>query len=230
MKCLILLSSLLVSLAIAQTASEVPITSEPSHHLVLENQYVRMFSVSVAPHAATLLHRHSHDYFFVNFGDSHISNEVEGKSPVELHLSDGEVRFAEGNFAHVARNLSDQPFRNDAIELLQDEKLRQAPSRWPTEGGDKTFPGGRSKVLLVRDAVRVSEANLDAGAATPSHHHDGPHLLLAISDLSLRSDAEGGGSTTITLKAGEVKWLDGGLTHTLTNTSSRPARFLTFEF
>jgi quercetin dioxygenase-like cupin family protein len=227
MKHLFLLSCVLVSLALAQT--EVPITSEPSHHLVLQNDYVRVFSVSVAPHAATLLHRHSHDYFFVSLGESHISNEVAGKPPADVHLADGEVRFSEGNFAHVARNLSDQPFRNDAIELLQDEKLRQEHSRWP-EGGDKSFPGVRSKVLLVKDTVRVTEVNFDPGAATPSHHHDGPHLVVALSDLSLRSDVEGGGSTTLTLKPGEVKWVDGNITHTVTNESSKPARLVTFEF
>lgn len=229
MKRLFLLSGLLISLSIAQSAPEVPITSEPSHHLALENEYVRVFRVEVAPHASTLLHRHSHDYFFVTIGDTNVSNEVERKAPVELHLSNGEVRFAEGNFAHVARNLSDRPFRNTAIELLQDEKLRQTRSHWPMEGGDKTFPGGHSKVLLIRDTVRVSEVNLDPGATTPSHHHD-VHLVVAVSDIDLRSDVEGKGPTQIALKAGDVKWLEGGITHTITNTSSQPARFVTFEF
>lgn len=130
----------LLPLLAAQTMKEVEITSEPSHHLALENSYVRVFKVEVAPHAATLLHRHRHDYVFVSLGLGHISNEVEGKPPVEIRLADGEVRFTDGNFAHVARNLADQPFRNVAIELLQDGKLRQTSSRWPMEGGDKTFP------------------------------------------------------------------------------------------
>jgi quercetin dioxygenase-like cupin family protein len=215
---------------VAQTMKEVEITSEPSHHLALENEYVRVFKVEVAAHASTLLHRHGHDYFFVNFGDSHISNEVAGKPPVEVHLSDGEVRFTEGNFAHVARNLSDQPFRNVAIELLQDEKLRQTRSRWPMEGGERTFPGVHSKVLLVRDAVRVLATELDPGATVPSHRHDQPHLLVAISDLDLRSDVEGRGPTRFTLKAGDVKWVPGGFTHTVTNMGSQPARLVTVEF
>jgi len=68
---------LLLPLLAAQTMKEVEITSEPSHHLALENTYVRVFKVEVAPHAATLLHRHRHDYVFVSLGPSHISNEVE---------------------------------------------------------------------------------------------------------------------------------------------------------
>src|SRR5215467_3444478 len=94
---------------LGQSASEVEITAEPHHHLSLENEYVRVFKVEVSPHTATLMHRHRHDYLFVTLGDSHVSNEVEGKAPVDLRLPDGETHFSAGNFAHIARNLSDQP-------------------------------------------------------------------------------------------------------------------------
>ena len=225
-----LLLLLLVPFLVAQTATEVEITAEPSHHLALENEYVRVFQVEVAPHASTLMHRHRHDYFFVTLGDSHFSNEVEGKPPVELTLPDGETRFTPGNFAHIARNLSAQPFRNVTIELLQDEKLRTAPSRWPMEGGDKDFPGGHVKVLFVRDGARVSQVDLEPGATVPSHHHDGPHLMVAISDLDLRSDVEGQGPMPGHFKSGDIKWLPGGYTHTLTNVGRTPAKFVTVEF
>ena len=114
-----------------------------------------------------------------------------------------------GNFAHIARNLSDQPFRNVTIELMQDDKLRSQPSHWPEDCGEKTFPGGRSKILFVKDGVRVSEVNLDPGATVPSHHHDGPHLLVAVTDLDLRSDVEGQGPMPGKFKAGDIKWLPG---------------------
>jgi quercetin dioxygenase-like cupin family protein len=221
---------LLIPFLLAQTATEVEITSEPSHHLALENDHIRVFDVEVAPHASTLMHRHRHDYISVALGDTHVSNEVEGKPPVEVKLNDGDIRFAAGTFAHIARNLSDQPFRNVTIELMQDEKLRQTPSHWPEENGEKTFPGGRSKILFVKDGVRVSEVNLDPGAIVPSHHHDGPHLLVAVSDLDLRSDVDGMGPMPGKFKSGEVKWLPGGYTHTLTNVGKSPARLVTVEF
>jgi quercetin dioxygenase-like cupin family protein len=207
----------------------VEITAEPSHHLALANEQVRVFQVEVAPHAATLLHSHGHDYLFVTLGESHVSNEVLGKPPVELKLSDGETRFTPGNFAHVARNLSDQPFRNVTIELMQDEKLREAPSPWPQENAGQELPGARIKVLFVRDGARVSTVELEPGATVPSHHHDGPHLLVAVSDLQLRSDVEGQGPMPGTFKSGDVKWLPGGYTHTLTNTGKERARFVTVE-
>jgi quercetin dioxygenase-like cupin family protein len=228
MKSLLLLP--LIALVLSAQILEVEITSEPSHRLALENEYVRVFKVEAAPHASTLMHRHRHDYFFVTLGNSHISNEVEGKSPVDLKLSDGETRFAQGNFAHIARNLSDNPFRNVTIELLQDEKLRSAPSPWPMEGGTNDFAGGHMKVLFVRDGARVSEIDLQPGATQPSHHHDGPFLVVAITDLDFRSDREGEKPISTHMKAGDIKWLAGGYTHTLTNTGSNPARHIIVEF
>jgi quercetin dioxygenase-like cupin family protein len=221
---------LLIPFLAAQTTTEVEITSEPSHHLFLENEFVRVFKVEVAPHASTLLHRHGHDYVFVTLGDAHVSNEVEGKPPVDVKLTDGATHFVLGSFAHVAKNFSDQPFRNVTIELLQDEKLRQMPSHWPEEAGERTFAGGRIKILFVKDGVRVSEVNLEPGAVVPSHHHDGPHLVVAITDFDLRSDVEGMSPAPGKFKSGDVKWLPGGYTHTLTNVGKSPARFVTVEF
>ena len=76
----------------AQTTSEVEITAEPHHHLALQNQYVRVFKVEVAPHEATLMHRHHYDYIFVTLGASQVENDVAGKPPITLKVAD--FRFA----------------------------------------------------------------------------------------------------------------------------------------
>jgi quercetin dioxygenase-like cupin family protein len=228
MKCWLAIT--LLAFPVLAAAPEVEVTAEPSHHLALENEYLRVFKVEVAPGTATLMHRHGHDYVFVTLGNSHVSNEPEGKAPVELNLADGETRFVPGNFAHIARNLAETPFRNVTIEIMQDEKMRAETSSWPEESGEKTFAGGRSKILFVKDGVRVSEVNLDAGATLPSHHHNGPHLLVAVSDLDVRSDVEGMGPMPGKFRAGDIKWLPGGYTHTLTNTGGHAARFVTVEF
>ena len=220
----------LLLLPVLSATETVEITAEPLHHLALANEQVRVFQVEVTPQASTLLHSHKHDYIFVTLGEAHVSNEVLGKPPVEVKLADGETRFTPGNFAHVARNLAGQPFRNVTVELMQDEKLREAPSPWPEETGNQEFPGGGIKVLFVRDGARASSVELEPGATIPRHHHDGPHLLVAVSDLEMRSDVEGQGPMPGTFKAGDVKWLPGGYTHTLTNTGKGPARFVTVEF
>jgi len=51
--------------------------------------------------------------------------------------------------------------------------------------------------------------------------HTGSHLLIAVSDLDLRSDLEGQAPESQHFKSGDSKWILGGFTHTLTNTSTK---------
>ncbi|MGZ7106926.1 MAG: hypothetical protein ACXVKC_15930, partial [Candidatus Angelobacter sp.] len=83
----------LATATLAQQQQPVEITSEPSHHLVFQNEYVRVFDVTVAPKATTLVHKHNHDYLFVTLGDSDVVSVRPGEKPVALQLKDGEVRF-----------------------------------------------------------------------------------------------------------------------------------------
>src|SRR4051812_45986009 len=80
----------------------VPITQEEHHHLVLENDYVRVFHVEVAPHSETLYHQHDMDYVFVTLGDSVVESVRVGEKPMKLELKDGDTRFTKGGFAHKA--------------------------------------------------------------------------------------------------------------------------------
>lgn len=232
MKLLRILPLLLTAVFLgAQATSEVEITNEPHHHLAFENEFVRVFKVEVAAHDATLMHRHRHDYLFVSVGAADVSNEVEDKSPARLNLQDGQTGFLAANFAHIARNLAAAPFRNVTIELLQDQKARTArPPKWDEERGLHILHGGTQEILFVKDGARVSEIELQPGGMIPSHHHKGPHLVVAVSDLDLRSDIEGRSPMPSQLKSGESKWVPGGYTHTLTNIGKQPAKFVTIEF
>ena len=214
----------------AQTPREVEITAEPGHHLALENKYVRVFQVEVAPHAATLMHRHRHDYIYVTLGAAHVENDVAGKPPVTITLQDGETRFLPGNFAHIAKNLSGQPFRNITIELLQDKKARRSPPpKWDEERGLHILNGGTHDILFVKDGARASELQLQPGGVLPRHHHTGPYLVVAVTDLDLRSD-EGKAASSMQLKAGDVAWEKGAVTHTVTNAGKQNAKLITIEF
>jgi quercetin dioxygenase-like cupin family protein len=232
MKSLLAAFLLSCSLLSAQsTAQEVEITSEPHHHLALENAYVRVFQVEVPPHSATLMHRHRHDYIFVALGASNIENDVAGKSPVALQLLDGQTEFAPGNFAHIAKNLADTPFRNVTIEFLQDGKAHQSPPpKWEEERGVTAYHGGTRDILFVKDGVRVSEIDLQPGGVIPSYHHAGPYLLVAVSTLDLRSEVARKGFLPLQLKPGDIKWTAGNYDHMLTNVGKDPAKFITVEF
>ena len=228
---LVLPFALLTLTLTAQSISEVEITAEPHHHLALENPYVRVFKVEVAPHDATLMHRHSHDYLFVTLGASEVSNEVEGKPPVTLKLQDGETRFSPGDFAHIARNLAATPFRNVTIELMQDAAARKSPPPpWDEERGLHVLNGGTQDIMFTKDGVRVSEIDLQPGGVLPMHHHAGPHLAIAVTDLDMRSDKADGTPQSVKMKAGDIQWVPAGGTHSVTNVGKTPGRWVTVEF
>jgi quercetin dioxygenase-like cupin family protein len=224
--------------ALQAAAPEVEITAEPHHHLTLENQSVRVFNVDVAPHTDTLMHWHRHDYIYVTLGDTEVVNAVKDKPPVTVKLADGQTGFTPATFAHIVRNATDQPFRNVTIEILQDDSLRHAISPWTTKEAAQqnedrallTFPGGTQQILFVKDAIRVSEFELQPGAAVPTQHHTGPHLLVAVTDLDIRSDVEGMGPMPGHFKSGDSKWLPPNYSHTITNTGTKPAKWVTLEF
>ena len=237
MKRLTLLCLFATLLAAQAIAPEVEITAEPHHHLTLENKSVRVFNVEVPPHAETLMHWHRHDYIYVTLGDTEIANEVKDKPPVTVKLKDGQTAFTPATFAHIARDLADQPFRNVTIEILEDESLRKSTAHWDEDRGLEIFPGGTQQILFVKDGIRVSEFELQPGAiVVPAHHHAGPHLLVAVSDLNIpsavQSDVPGGvlGLVSAHFKSGDSRWLPANYSHTITNTGPKPAKFVTLEF
>jgi len=234
---------LAVSVLSAQ-APEVEITAEPHHHFVFENSVVRVFHLDVAPHTDTLLHRHRHDYIYVTLGDTEIINTVQGKDPVTVRLRDGETGFHTGGFAHIARNIGDQPFHNLTIEILDDAKLRQSSAggpagglaKWPEDRGLEILAGGTQEILFVKDAIRVSEFDLEPSGAVPSRPRSGPLLLVALTDLNLYTNdprTHGGhepAPTPAHFNAGDSRWLPDGLRRPLVNAGHTAVKFVTLEF
>ena len=217
----------------------VPLDDEPSHHLALANEYVRAFKVEVAPHASTLLHQHDRDYIFVTLGASSVENDVLGKPPVRLQLRDGEARFAKGGFAHVAKNLSDQPFRNLTVELLKggDSVVPCDHNKEPCgfQVGPNAAVAGllifaKSYQVLSGKNLEVRRTEIPAGLGLGKHTHAGPHLAVALTDLDLRSVDTNGKSKEIHQHAGDISWIPGGLIHTLSNIGEQPAAIVTIEF
>jgi quercetin dioxygenase-like cupin family protein len=239
MKSALLCLTLLTAQALAP---EVELAAEPHHHLTFENKSVRVFNVEVPPHSETLMHWHRHDYIYVTLGATEVVNAVKDKPPATVKLQDGETRFSPAPFAHIARNPTDQPFRNVTIEILEDEALRNSTAKWdPDKNEDRALDvlqGGTKQILFVKDAIRVSEFELQPGAAVPMHR-TGPHLLVAVNDLDLREDAlhaeakdqrRNSALPPGHLKSGDFRWFPGSNSHTITNVGHTPAKFVTLEF
>src|SRR5713101_6915485 len=120
MKPLLCAALLLLTFSLnAQAPVAVSIPKEPHHHLVLENEYVRVFRVSVPAHDATLLHQHDVPYLYVSLGPADVINAVQGKPEARIVMADGRVGYSPGHFAHIARTDAGLDFNNVTIELLK---------------------------------------------------------------------------------------------------------------
>jgi quercetin dioxygenase-like cupin family protein len=221
--------------AVAQQPPVVELTHEPSHHQVFENKYLRVFDVTVAPKATTLVHRHDYDYLFVTLGDADITNAKVGAQPVQAKFKDGDVRFTPGKFAHAAvNNLPDRPFHNITIELLNpttgEANCKEGCTvSVPCPSADKANCPTVQR-LLSSDQWEVVSLTLPPGAAYEARAYANSHFTVAVSELDLKVNTQDGHEATIHQKIGEVAWRDPAtVSHTLTNVGSKPAVFVAIE-
>ena len=215
--------------AVAQSASEVPITAEPHYHQVLQNRYIRVFKVEVPSQQSTLMHRHEYDYAYVTIGATELLTQVEGKPPANLKLQDGETRFSPGPFAHLIRDLAPTPFRNVTIEFLQGSRSAQSSSpKWGEDRGLQILTGGTEDILFVKDGVRASDIELNPHGTLPKTQADAAQLIVAVTDVRLHAGPGHRQTDEVHLSAGDIRWLQPA--RMLVNVGQQSARLVCFEF
>jgi quercetin dioxygenase-like cupin family protein len=218
-------------------AAKLP--GEPHHHLRIDNEFVRAYYVEVAPHDETQLHQHDHDYIYVSLGPADVINAILDKPDVHLLLKDGETRFTHGGFAHVARNLSDAPFRNITIELLKASSeprnlcAQIVPNR-ASAGCDKTTATARGghgfsvEPQLETDAMRLDLVRLDSETEHAGVSLEADSLLVPLGDSNLQVQVKG--EPPKMLRGGELAWIGKNANGGVWNAGKNPANYLQLKF
>jgi quercetin dioxygenase-like cupin family protein len=228
-------TSLYVQTAASPTV--VPISKEGHHHLVLDNEYVRVYSVEVAPHAETLYHQHDLDYIFVTLGDSDVDSVRVGEKPVHLLLKDGEARFTKGGFAHKAVNNSDKPFKNVTIEIvdpnLSTDKscgCSAALEKCPCGGNGSAFHGPRIfGGGWWQGRTHVTHYNLTPDDRSKGDQYDeairGEGLLVAVTSFRVKDGAD-----DVVLKPGDTLWFKKGSSWKTLSNAHDLVKFVVISF
>jgi hypothetical protein len=198
----------------------VPLKSEPHHHLLLENTYVRGWYFEIAGHESTLLHAHDLPYLGVALMPGDYTNAVAGKPDAHALLDDGQLNYSKGGFAHVVRTDAGTPFKNFTIELLRPQgtprnrcvKVIDAPLDCPVEAAGKP--------VVETPAFETDEILIQAGALPQGRFYNAgtsqlPRLFLVLSDSEL--SVESRGEKAQKLHGGELYWLPAGTTATVTD-------------
>lgn len=232
-----------IALALATAADAqtvVPLTSEPSHHLAISNEYVRAFKVEVAPHAETLYHLHDHDYVYVTLGDTEINNVVLHGQNVRMALKDGQVRFSKAPLTHKAQNNGDQPFRNVTVEFLRgigtpecglpgaQQSCGIGPGWSGGVDGNSEMSSGYAQPVFRASHMTVDEFTTKGGSEIPEEAiPQAPFLIIAVSSLKFRLNSQKG-TQELTTQPFDIFWNDEPLSRF--EVLSPAARFVVISF
>jgi hypothetical protein len=229
-----LLCSLLPLLAFslnAQAPEAVPLSKEPHHHLVLENDYVRVFRVSLPAHAATLLHQHDVPYLYISLGPADVVNAVQGRPEARIVMADGQLGYSPGHFAHIARTDAGSTFDNVTIELLHPQGEVRNLCRKIIEGDlgpcskiDTGSGGYTDEPLLETQEIRVDLLTLQSKTKFVQRIRSG--CLYVSLDSSELQDAPG--KPAIKLQPGDRFWVPAASIMQLRNTAPNAGRYLLF--
>jgi hypothetical protein len=224
----------------------VPLSEEPHHRLVLQNDFVRVYNVTVPELDSTYLHQHDLPYLYVVLGPADIINAVVGKPELHQVLQDGETHYSPGHFAHIVRTDSGVPFHNITVELLHPQAtaknlckdvLPGAPLNCPEQRpaieagkGKKAAPQVASDDLpyFETDEVRVDLHKVSDGDDYLDAAPKVDALLIGLTNSNLAVNLAG--EHIGFLHGGDVLWLPAGQHRRIVDFLGTHSRFLLISF
>lgn len=203
--------------------SPVEIKGEPRHHPSFENEFVKIWDVTVPGGDATLWHAHRNDNVVVTLAPAKLHIETLGRDPVDSEWKFGEVRFSKATYVHRAMNAGTTSFHNLTIELLKPAPANSNSTPLPKEAGREP--------VLENDRVRVFRVSLAPGESLPMHNHPLPGLAIAITAAELEFTTAGAAAAE-RLKVGEteIRWRAGAVTHAIKNVGKTRFEAVDIEF
>jgi quercetin dioxygenase-like cupin family protein len=186
----------------------VEIKGEAHHHPKFENDFVRIWDVTVPGGEATLWHIHRNDNVVITLAGANLRLENASGAPVEAQWKFGDVRFAKATYTHRAINIGVTPFHNLTIELLNPSASAFQDSAPPNEAG-------RAPVF-ENDRVRAYRLSLAPGEVIGTHTHPFPGVVVTLTAGEIEVTADGK-SVRHPVKENDVSWRAGGVTHSIRN-------------
>ena len=216
----------------SQERVSVDIAQDPHHHILLENQLVRVFAVAIPPHEESYV-RHERSFLAVTMKDGEIVMWRAGEADVmRVPTKQGDARFFWGGFARGMRNESSAEYRSIMIEFL-DPRVTTYAYQWQTGRWDygsnvmlrPVDPLARFVNQMDLEMAVVSDVQLLPKDSLDPPKTGGGELVVAVTPVELTS----GSDTGTQLASGEVLWLDHRLSK-LVNVGAAPARFTVIAF
>jgi len=209
----------------------VEITAEPSHHLKVENEYVRAFYVEIAPGQSTLMHHHPYDYIAVSLGPADIDSVSADGKVKHVVLEDGQVTYAPAGVVHSVTNRASTTFHNATIELLQNQGHPVCVKACENDPRAKQWPAlpATAKLVGYGDSFRIIAVTVTP-QQTISITDPLPHLVVLLTDAQARVTPAGQPSQEASHKANDILFHGPHSDATMTNTGTQDIRLVEVQF
>ena len=227
----LLMLLLFVPITWAQSAPDM--ASAPHYRLLLANDQVRVFAVTLKPLERTMA-RHQHNFLVVTLQDCEVVMWPEGESDiVGFRFNQGDVHFLFGGRSIGIRNDRTSEYRNVTIEFL-DPKVTSygyQASKGIWDYGAAAInppvdPHAKFMNTLNLGVAAVTDVQLLTRDPLPAPETKGPELLIPVTDIDLKA----GESERIRKSPGDVVWILAGRKSAPMNVAADPARLVVVQF
>jgi quercetin dioxygenase-like cupin family protein len=196
-----------------------PVENEPLHKVMLKNDAVTVLHVLIPAGATTLYHSHVHDRVAVDLSVATIAQQKLGEAettPAPTQPgSISALTLKDPSYTHRVHNTGTTPY-----EVLDIE-----PQTRPLNPS----PDVAAAVAAENPSARVYNWNLAPGATSPMHTHMRPYVIISITALNLKMTSPDGESASHEVGAGDFRYIDGKITHNLSNLGTTPGQIVEVE-
>lgn len=164
--------------------SQVPVSQEPRHHIVFENDRVRVLDVHIPPGDTSLMHKHSTPSVFIVLSNTKTGSQVLVE-PAKTSFTDGNIWF-EGFYdqprIHRVWNSDTVEFHVVDMELPnRDNRTIDPPLKTTAPSAANPSAGSASLTLLFDEKpVRGYRAMLSPGSTFRLPRRKAPVMIVGL--------------------------------------------------
>jgi quercetin dioxygenase-like cupin family protein len=220
-----------------QASPIIAMDQEPHHHLVMENDVVKLFQIDLPSRDAIVIHRHDHDEVSIAIGEAATVSTTPGQADILSISKVGDVSFAHSGSVHSLRNIGQTPYRAISISLLHPQTrahnlcgrvLLDQPLQCPAESASPSSDKYSESPLFESDQTQIRFVRVSAHQ-TVLIPDMGRRLVIPLGAGSIppasRRDSE------LTLHPGDYVWFDkAGQGRKFENESDKEEQFIELIF
>jgi len=186
--------ALILCLALADAERAVPVANEPRHHVVYQNDWVRVIDAFFPVGDTTFYHTHDRDNVPICLAGGSMTTQPLGGTPQPGTAHAGGVGFARASYTHKIANVGQTDLHFLDVEILQPPHSDALGPQAGLANHSLEFDNDRLRVFRVRGP----------GTDSPAHVH--PHHVLEVVVSAAISVPANPGRTVLPPPPGSLTW------------------------